>query len=138
MNENKLQTGTEVSKTFEDIQELEIKLMTAVTRDPNPIHFDRTVVEKMGFPGLVNQGASNLSYLIQGVTELAPESGQIIDVDVRFENHVFEGDTLTAHVVVEDVQEQAEGRDVQTSAEIEKDDGTVVVTGTVTLRIPHD
>jgi acyl dehydratase len=136
MEETQLTEGMEVSTTFEDIEAAEIKLMTAITRDPNPIHFDRKVIEKMGFPGLVNQGASNLSYLVQGVEGLTDEQARIRDVDVRFESQVFEGDTLTTNVVVEAVQERTDGLDVETSAEVVKPDGTVVMTGTANLQLP--
>lgn len=138
MADKDIQEGAEVTKTFEDLQEYEIKMMTAITRDPNPIHFDREVVEKMGLPGLVNQGASNLSYLIQGIAEFVDSPKQITNVDVRFENQVFEGDTLTTRAVIESVQSEPDTQYVEVGADVAKSDGTVVVTGTAKLELTTD
>lgn len=133
MTENEIHTGTEVRKQFDDISARDIKLVTAITRDPNPIHFDRNVVDQMGMPGLVNQGASNLSYLIQGIQKLTESYGDISDVEARFRNQVYEGDSLITTVTVEEVRENEDGWIADVSGRVEKEDGTVVVTGTATI-----
>lgn len=130
-----IQPGTEVRKRFENIREEDVKLMTAITRDPNPIHFDRQVVDKMGLPGLINQGASNLSYLVQVVEEISGTGGDITDIDVRFRNQVYEGDSLTATATVDTVDETEDGLIANVTGSVIKSDDTVVVTGSATVEI---
>lgn len=128
-----IQAGDEVTRRIEDLREEEIKMMTAITRDPNPIHFDRQVVEKMGMSGLVNQGASNLSYFLQGVNEFAEGPEEVVNIDVRFESQVYEGDSLTTTVTVEEVQSDGDDLVYELSGRVEKDDGTVVLTGSANI-----
>lgn len=134
MTENEIQIGDAVTKRFEEVRAEEIKMMTAITRDPNPIHFDRKVVEEMGMPGLVNQGASNLSYFVQGVNEFVESPAELVDVDVRFESQVFEGDSLETVVTVDDVRTRGETTIYKLTGEVAKDDGTVVLTGNATVK----
>lgn len=133
MSETEIQAGDEATKRIENLREEEIKMMTAITRDPNPIHFDRQVIDQMGLPGLVNQGASNLSYFVQGVNEFADRPEEVVNIDVRFESQVFEGDSLTTTVTVEEVESDGENIVCELSGTVEKDGGTVAMTGTATL-----
>lgn len=135
MDEHAISENDEVRKQFSNIREEEIKMMTAITRDPNPIHYDRRMVESMGLPGLINQGASNLSYFIQGVNELAESPRDISNIEVRFRNQVYEGDSLELIITVDEVQTDDEIRIAKLSGTLEKDEGTVVLTGTATIKI---
>lgn len=135
MDEHSISVNEQVTKRFDDIREEEIKMMTAITRDPNPIHYDHRMVESMGLPGLINQGASNLSYFIQAIAEITESPRNISDIEVRFRNQVYEGDSLESTITVDEVR-TTEGTVVgELSGTVEKGDGTVVLTGTATIEI---
>ena len=135
MTEKPITEDDEVIKRFEGIREEEIKMMTAITRDPNPIHYDHRMVESMDIPGLINQGASNLSYFIQGINEFTDSPQEIIDIEVRFRNQVYDGDSIECIISVEEVEPTADSRVAELSGSLEKEDGNVVLTGTATVEI---
>lgn len=135
MNKDELSEGEEVTKRFESISEKEIKMMTAITRDPNPIHYDHRMVESMGLPGLINQGASNLSYFIQAMNELTDSPRDIFDIEVRFRNQVYAGDSLESTITIDEVRTTDGTRIGELSGTVTKEDGTVVLTGTATITI---
>lgn len=135
MDKDELSEGEEVTKRFESISEKEIKMMTAITRDPNPIHYDHRMVESMGLPGLINQGASNLSYFIQAIDGFTESPRNISDIEVRFRNQVYEGDSLESTITVDKVRTTDETVVGELSGDVEKEDGTVVLNGTATIEI---
>jgi acyl dehydratase len=72
-----------------------MKLMAALLRDPNPIHLDASSVIALGMGDrVVNQGPSNLSYLLNMVTRWAGGVPALRDVQVRFLGNVFAGDRV--------------------------------------------
>jgi acyl dehydratase len=72
-----------------------MKLMAALLRDPNPIHFDVERVQELGMGDrVVNQGPSNLSYLLNMVTRWSGGVPTLRSVSVRFLGNVFAGDRL--------------------------------------------
>ena len=72
-----------------------MKLMAALLRDPNPIHFDVDSVRALGLGDRpVNQGPSNLSYLLDMVTRWSGWVPTLRQVSVRFLGNVFAGDRV--------------------------------------------
>ena len=72
-----------------------MKLMAALLRDPNPIHFDVDSVRALGLGDRpVNQGPSNLSYLLDMVTRWSGGVPTLRQVSVRFLGNVFAGDRV--------------------------------------------
>ena len=72
-----------------------MKLMAALLRDPNPIHFDVDSVRARGLGDRpVNQGPSNLSYLLDMVTRWSGGVPTLRQVSVRFLGNVFAGDRV--------------------------------------------
>jgi len=72
-----------------------MKLMAAILRDPNPIHFDVGQVRALGLGDrVVNQGPSNMSYLLNMVTRWSGGVPTLRSVAVRFLGNVFAGDRV--------------------------------------------
>jgi acyl dehydratase len=72
-----------------------MKLMAAILRDPNPIHFDAERVRELGMgEKTVNQGPSNMSYLLNMVTQWSGGVPTLRSVAVRFLGNVFADDRV--------------------------------------------
>jgi acyl dehydratase len=97
--------GTELPPlVVEHVDPEKMKLMAALLRDPNPIHFDADTVRALGLGDrVVNQGPSNLSYLIEMVTRWTGGVAAIRSIDVRFLGNVFAGDRVECHGTVASV-----------------------------------
>src|SRR5581483_3410066 len=80
---------------IERVDEEKMKLMAAILRDPNPIHFDAQRVRELGMgERVVNQGPSNMSYLLNMVTRWAGGVAAVRGADIRFLGNVFGGDRV--------------------------------------------
>jgi acyl dehydratase len=73
-----------------------MKVMAAVLRDPNPIHWDREELVARGLPPrLINQGPINLGY-VTNMLEAWAGRGSIRRLEARFTSNVLEGDHVRA------------------------------------------
>jgi acyl dehydratase len=85
-----------------------MKLMAAILRDPNPIHYDAERVRELGMGDrTVNQGPSNMSYLLNMVTHWSGGVPTLRTASMRFLGNVFADDRVECrgHVTaVEDGQ----------------------------------
>ncbi len=82
-----------------------MKLLAAVLRDPNPIHWDRAAVEAQGYGSrLINQGPINFCY-VTNMLEQYGGAGSLRYLRARFTANVCEGDAVVAGGTVERVFE---------------------------------
>ena len=88
--------GTELPPlVIESVDAEKMKIMAAILRDPNPIHFDPERVRELGMGDrAVNQGPSNMSYLLNMVTRWSGGVGTLRSTSVRFLGNVFAGDRV--------------------------------------------
>jgi len=88
--------GDEIGPYVVDLVDPEkMKLMAALLRDPNPIHFDPEAVRRLGLGDrVVNQGPINLSYLANMLMRWAGGPERVRSLDVRFLANVFAGDRV--------------------------------------------
>jgi acyl dehydratase len=90
------EVGTELPPlVIEAVDPEKMKLMAAILRDPNPIHYDADRVKALGMGDrVVNQGPSNMSYLLNMVTRWSGGVPTLRSVAVRFLGNVFAGDRV--------------------------------------------
>jgi acyl dehydratase len=90
------EVGTELPPlVIEAVDAEKMKLMAAILRDPNPIHYDADRVEELGMGNrVINQGPSNMSYLLNMVTRWSGGVPTLRSVSVRFLGNVFAGDRV--------------------------------------------
>jgi acyl dehydratase len=83
-----------------------MKLLAAILRDPNPIHWDRAEVAKRGLGNrVINQGPTNLGYITNMLMAWAgPDC--LRHLEARFTSNVFEGDSVVAGGVVSAVRRE--------------------------------
>lgn len=70
-----------------------MKVMAAILEDPNPIHIDPAVTRALGLGGrLVNQGTTNVTWLLEAVQRFAGGPDRIRAFQIRFIGNVFAGE----------------------------------------------
>jgi acyl dehydratase len=106
---SRYEVGTELPPlVIEAVDAEKMKIMAAILRDPNPIHFDAERVQELGLGDrVVNQGPSNLSYLVNMVTNWSGGVPTLRSVGVRFLGNVFAGDRVECAGRVTAVDETA-------------------------------
>jgi acyl dehydratase len=93
---DEVEVGLELPElVIESVDAEKMKLMAALLRDPNPIHFDAEQVRVLGMGDRpINQGPTNLSYLLEMVTRWSGGVPTLRNVAVRFLGNVFAGDRV--------------------------------------------
>ena len=103
----------------EDVSAEKMKLMAAILRDPNPIHFDAAEVKALGLGDReVNQGPSNMSYLLHMVTRWSGGVPSLKSVAMRFLGNVFAGDRVECAGTVAAIDEDARLVTLEVSARV--------------------
>lgn len=98
------QTGEQLPPFEVEAAPEKMKLMAALLQDPNPIHFDADRVRALGLGDrVVNQGPSNMSYLLTMVTRWSGGIGTLRSAEMRFLGNVFGGDRITCRGTVASV-----------------------------------
>lgn len=134
-----LSEGDELPRrTILELSGSDMKLLAAVLQDPYPPHYDERRAEEMGYPGLLNQGPANLSYMLQTVVRQLEAPSDLRSFNVRFDDMVFETETVTATATVADKRVEDGEALVEFEIELGKEDGTVAVVGTATAHVPRE
>jgi acyl dehydratase len=103
----------------------------ALLRDPNPIHWDTTVLQRLGLdPRPVNQGPINASYLLEVAVRAAGGRALVKRFSVRFLANVLAGQSVICGGRVMSVNEHAQTAELELFATA---DGVPVLTGTATV-----
>lgn len=91
-------------------------LVTLITGDPNPIHFDTEATARLGLGDRpVNQGAVTMAYPVNAVLAWLRPHWRVKNVRVRFQGNVLAGDEVEVGGVVTELDETSS----QTSAKID-------------------
>jgi acyl dehydratase len=80
---------------IESVSPEPMKTMAAILDDPNPIHYDEASVRALGLGERpINQGPSNLGYLMEMLVGFAGSAERVRRVRVRFLGNVFAGERV--------------------------------------------
>ncbi|TVR31391.1 MAG: hypothetical protein EA388_13525 [Nitriliruptor sp.] len=114
-----------------------MKTMAVLLRDPNPIHYDVDAVRAAGLGDrVVNQGPSNLGYVVNMLLAWTGNPASILQVSARFLGNVFAGDAVTAGGAVREVTSDHDGPVAVCGVWLDRDDGTRLVSGSARVRPP--
>lgn len=119
---------------IEKIGPAQMKTVAAVLRDPNPIHFDRDAVKRMGMGDkLINQGPLSAAYLLETVCRFTGDATAIRSFQARFRGNVFEGDRVECTGRVAEVDAAAGTATIELDATV---GDSSVMTGTAVISLP--
>ena len=113
-----------------------MRTMAAILRDPNPVHWDPKVVDKLGYGyHTINQGPLGLSYMLNMLHAwTGPES--IRRVVMRSPLVVLDGDHITARGEVTEVREEGGERLADCRIWLERPGTDSPLEGTATVALP--
>ena len=119
-----------------------MRTMAAILRDPNPVHWDRKTVAKLGYGDrTINQGPLGLSYMVNMLHEWAGPYC-IRRLVMRFPQVVLDEDHVIAQGVVTALREEDGQRladcDIWLYFEGEGDRKGRLLEGTASIRLPAD
>lgn len=121
---------------LESVSVERMKLLAAILRDPNPIHWDPDEVAKRGLGHrVINQGPTNLGYITNMLMDWAGPSC-IRHLEARFTSNVFGGESVVATGVVTAVREENGERLVDCDVWLDRGDGSRAVDASATVAVP--
>jgi acyl dehydratase len=129
--------GTQVPPFVVDAVPVEaMKTVAALLHDPNPIHFDPDAVAalRMG-DRQVNQGPTNMAYVVNMLTLWTGDPGSLRRLQVRFVGNVFAGDRVSAGGVVTAIREEGGRRLADVDVWLERTPEDRVLQGTATVAL---
>lgn len=133
-----VQVGSEVPPfVVETVDAERMKTVAALLQDPNPIHWDASAVRALGMgDSPINQGPSNLAYVVHMLAAWADGPDRVRRLHVRFLGNVFAGDRVVARAVVTDLREEDGERVADLDVWLERSAGERVLAGTATVALP--
>lgn len=119
--------------SLEAVSAEKMKLLAAILRDPNPIHWDPSEVARRGLgTRLINQGPINLGYITNMLMAWAgPDC--LRHLEARFTANVFDDDSVVAGGVVTAVREEDGERLAECEVWLQRGDGSRAVEGQATV-----
>jgi acyl dehydratase len=116
-----------------------MKTMAALLHDSNPIHFDIQAVRALGMgDSPINQGSSNMAYVMSMLSNWAGGYDRLLDFQVRFIGNVAAGDALRASGTVAAVRKVDGLTMVDCLVRLDIVDGPNVLQGRATVRIDQE
>jgi acyl dehydratase len=115
-----------------------MRALAFLLNDPNPIHLDASVVQRLGLGSrVVNQGPANVAYILNMLATWAGSPARVRRIQVRFLGNVFAGDRVVARGRV--VATRREGARLLTELEVwlEREEQQLVA-GTATVELDPD
>lgn len=133
-----IETGTEIpSWRVDPVEAGPMKVMALLLRDPNRIHFDPDNVRELGLGDrVINQGPSNVGYIVNMLMAWAGGPATIRRVAARWHGNVRAGDVVEAGGVVTAVTDQDGVRVAICDVWLDRDDGERMVSGTAEVLVP--
>ena len=121
---------------MESVRPERMRTMAAILRDPNPVHWDREAVAKIGLGHrTINQGPLGLSYMVNMLHAWAGP-GCIKRLYMTFPMAVFDGDRITAQGVVTAVREEGDGRFAECDVWLAREGTDHPLQGRATVKLP--
>lgn len=115
-----------------------MRTMAAILRDPNPVHWDPRVSEKLGFGHhTINQGPLGLSYMVNMLHDWAGTQC-LRRLWMEFPMAILDGDHITAKGKVTKVLEQAGEKLAECDVWLERPGTDAPLKGHATVLLPDD
>lgn len=121
---------------MESVSAERMRTMAAILRDPNPVHWDRSVCNALGFgQRVINQGPLGLSYMINMLHAWAGPAS-IRRLVMTFPMVVLDGDRISARGTVMAVRTVGGERLADCDIWLEREPGDRPLVGTATVALP--
>jgi acyl dehydratase len=130
-----VEIGTEIPPFVVDSVDAErMKTVAALLEDPNPIHWDVSTVRALGMgDAAVNQGPSNLAYIVHMLAAWAGDASRVRRLQARFLGNVFAGERVVARGTVSAVRDEDGARLADLDVWLERGEDDHVLAGSATV-----
>ncbi len=134
----KVKVGDKIPEwVMESVSRDRMRTMAAILRDPNPVHWDQSAVEPLGYgKHTINQGPLGLGYMVNMLHEWAGP-GSIRQIVMRFPQAVLSEDHITAKGVVTGVRSEGGVSLVDCDIWLERAADDIPLEGTATVCLPQ-
>ncbi len=120
----------------DEVRAAAMKTMAVLLRDPNPIHFDPDVVVALGMGDrVINQGPTNMAYVVNMLVAWAGDPARIRALKVRFLDNVRAGDRVVAGGVVTSVAGEGRHRIAECDVWLDVVGGPRALAGSATIAV---
>jgi hydroxyacyl-ACP dehydratase HTD2-like protein with hotdog domain len=127
-----VQVGEQLEPATRNASRAQLFLYSAATHNPHRIHYDRDYALTEGHPDVIVHGPLQGAWLSQYVTDWAGPRGRMLTL--TWQNR---RSALPEHeYVLRGTVEAIDGDVVRLTVRLEDGDGTVLVPGTATVRLP--
>lgn len=127
-----VQVGEQLEPATRNASRAQLFLYSAATHNPHRIHYDRDYALTEGHPDVIVHGPLQGAWLSQYVTDWAGPRGRMLTL--TWQNR---RSALPEHeYVLRGTVEAIDGDVVRLTVRLEDRDGTVLVPGTATVRLP--
>jgi len=133
-----IEAGSRVPEFRVTVEAQAMKPIALLMRDPNPIHWDTAVVERLGLGERpINQGPVNVAYVMNALMNWTNDPGCIRRLTVRFLDNVRAGDVVVAGGLVKDVRDSDKGPEQLAECEVwlDRSDGARLLQGEAVVGI---
>lgn len=121
------------ASTSKTITEYDVYSFAGICGDFNPFHVDKVEAEKSRFGGRIAHGALVVSFVSSVLGTKLPGNGTIyLSQDSKFVKPVYIGDTITAEVVIQKIEEKK----ATLMTIVKNQNGEIVVTGSAKVILP--
>jgi acyl dehydratase len=121
---------------MESVRPERMRTMAAILRDPNPVHWDRSSCDALGYgKRTINQGPLGLSYMVNMLHAWAGP-GSISRLVMTFPKVVLDEDRIHARGTVTAVREEGGVRLADCDIWLEREPGDRPLVGTATVVLP--
>jgi hydroxyacyl-ACP dehydratase HTD2-like protein with hotdog domain len=124
--------GDEMAPATRNASRAQLFLYSAATHNPHRIHYDRDYAVLEGHPDVIVHGPLQGAWLSQFVTEWAGPRGRMLTLTWQNRRSALPEQDYTFRGVVRSIDVDVVGLDVWA----EDGDGTVVMPGSATVRLP--
>ena len=120
---------------MESVAPERMRTMAAILRDPNPVHWDRKTVAKLGYGDhTINQGPLGLSYMVNMLHAWAGPTC-LKRLMMRFPMAVLDGDHIVAKGEVTDMRDEDGERVAECRVWLERKGTDPPLEGEATVRL---
>ena len=124
--------GDELDPVVHNASRVQLFLYSAATHNPHRIHYDREYAAVEGLPDIIVHGPLQGAWLSQYVTDWAGPRGRMLSLSWQNRRSALPEHDYTFRGTVEAVDDDV----VRLKVWAEDGDGTVLMPGTATVRLP--
>jgi acyl dehydratase len=137
MTGSRVQVGERIPEwRLDEVSREKMKTLAPILADPNPIHWDVDSVRSLGMGERpVNQGPSNMAYVMNMLAAWAGGHRALRKLRVRFAGNVLGDDEVVARGVVTAVREDTGRTVAECDVELVVIGGAVALTGTAVVDV---